>query len=125
MAGETISLDYTPSTEHDAAGNLIDSTTPLLPGYQLRDTRESPRPWAVARVTHRINRQDAQRGIAEEVHIYPQRYETQDEALAAAKSFYQQDGAGDVGEDKALQQAVNRPSNQSGYQASYQSSQAS
>jgi hypothetical protein len=105
MAGETISLDYTPATV-DAQGLSVDSTTPLLPGFQLRHTSESPRPWAVAKITKRVSRRDAERGIAEEVQVYPARFETQDEALEAAKKLFKSDGPGDVGEDKALQAAL-------------------
>lgn len=108
MAGETISLDFTPSTV-DAQGNHVDSETPLYPGYQLVhlvDERGNGS-WAVRKVTLRVSARDAQRGIAEETETYPSRYATQAEALAAAKDLHAKDGDGDLGPDNGpLAQAV-------------------
>ncbi len=112
MAGETVSLDYTaPEPGVDANGNPHESETPLHPGFQAIHQPDAFNPfapgvWLVRRILTRVTARDAQRGIAEEYHTYPGTYPTLEDAIAAAKTFYEQDGPGDVGGDKALQEHV-------------------
>lgn len=108
MAGETYSLDFTPATEHDAQGNLLDSTTPLYPGYQVVSvvTARGDEVFQVRRVTLRIDARDAARGIAEETVTLPGNHATLEDAVAAAGAAFVKDGPGDAGRSQALQDAT-------------------
>lgn len=97
MAGETVSLDYTPHT-YDKDGKVIESETPLYPGFQVAHIHEDGQyVWVVRRVTQRINELDARRGLVEQLHVYPGRYASQAEAEAAARAHFLADGPGDMG----------------------------